>query len=793
MTRVWPFVLSLCLAWPLAVWAQTVEVRSGEHANFTRLVFNLPERMDVDLRYQADGVVLSFERDGLTFDTGTVFARVPTTRLAAISVDASRMTLTLACKCDVNTFWAGGQAFVIDIANETEVSAALFPAPENDLEPEAEANAPKSQTAETITPQPQQNNRPLDGVSLNAASVSSTRATQRSMSPRPVGVGSVAFLIADAQERLDQMQHETSDALSAHATNVRQSQSAIVQQIGRAATQGLLSPREDLMPPVLNPEVDSVAVQPSPKNVGSRDTSKANGLGQNVILNAKTSVDQALSDRINLALDGTESTGCLNRSSIDVATWAGDGRFVDQIGNLRSKLLGEFDQPSDADILKMVRFYIHFGFGVEARRVANMLPSERPLSPELSAMIRILDHGHDEPNSIFEGQMDCPPLVAVWSLLSYETPPGNQPIDPDGVVRGILELPTHLRAYLGPVVGQKLRRAGYLRAADHVARALIRNVDTKTASAQYLYTQSSDAAPDTNLGAVVADNAEPAPDALLALIDRRLESGENISEDLAILAGAYAMEYRNTAMGPDLSRAYLLSLASSGNYSESFDEFDRLAEAGPAPTSSTMSEMMALLAQNAPNPAFLTQSIRADQATRFALEDEVGNAVATRLIKLGFPEAAERFVAPMAIGDAERARKLLRAEIALQANLPRKAELELIGEEGKDVMQLIARARSMAGEHGSAQQLFAGMDNGNAALRQAWLEGDWQTLRTHSDPVIAAVATRQATPAAEPDADVTQVLARNNEILEDSQSMRAEIEALLSGIAMPAELDEQAN
>ena len=98
MTRVWPFVLSLCLAWPLAVWAQTVEVRSGEHANFTRLVFNLPERMDVDLRYQADGVVLSFERDGLTFDTGTVFARVPTTRLKAMSVDASRMTLTLACK-----------------------------------------------------------------------------------------------------------------------------------------------------------------------------------------------------------------------------------------------------------------------------------------------------------------------------------------------------------------------------------------------------------------------------------------------------------------------------------------------------------------------------------------------------------------------------------------------------------------------------------------------------------------------------------------------------------------------
>ena len=137
------------------------------------------------------------------------------------------------------------------------------------------------------------------------------------------------------------------------------------------------------------------------------------------------------------------------------------------------------------------------------------------------------------------------------------------------------------------------------------------------------------------------------------------------------------------------------------------------------------------------------------------------------------------------MGGAERARKLLRAEIALQAGRPRQAELELIGEGGEDVTALIARARGMAGEHGAAQDMYSRLDDEEAALRQALLDGDWETLQTHSDPAIAAVAARQATPIGDADPSVAQVLARNTAMIEDSQSMRSEIEALLGGITVP--------
>ena len=71
------------------------------------------------------------------------------------------------------------------------------------------------------------------------------------------------------------------------------------------------------------------------------------------------------------------------------------------------------------------------------------------------------------------------------------------------------------------------------------------------------------------------------------------------------------------------------------------------------------------------------------------------------------------------------------------------------------------------------------------AMRQAWLNGDWSTLQSHDDPAIAAIAARQIDPADELRAETAPVLARNSAMIEDSQSVRSEIEALLSEITVP--------
>lgn len=823
----WIGALILMLFSGHGAWAQTVVVRAGEHADFTRIVFNVPDRMDVALTYSDRGIDLRFDREGLVFSTDSVFDLIPTTRLTAIEArtqassegeplpnetnaetdrrDRPVVMLSLACRCDIQTSWAGDRAFVVDIRDETVLSAALFAVPELERQARPDAVLQLNPAASPEIRPANAGNRPVRPANqTNATPTTAAPERQTDTARQPMsetekpGVGSVAFLIADAQERLQELRAAQASGPTQYSDRVRDSQGAILQQIGRAATQGLLEPRAELLPDVGDIEMGESApspdvVQTTRANEQMMDKGPAEGMSEpanNITINAQTSMDQAMSERLNIAMQDGQTPGCMNPARVDAAAWAKDAPFIDQIGALRSDIIGEFDQPVPGAIKKLARFYVHFGFGAEAAQVMTMLPKEAQPDAALLAMVNILEEGHDGANSVLGGYMDCDPLVAVWSLLSYEKVPGNEPIDPDGIVRGILNFPVHLRAHVGPIVGEKLRVAGYPGAADHIARALLRNEDTKSTAAAFLNSVNYNVGPDdgpseAELGEVIADNGQPSAEALLLLINTRLDADTPMSEDMAQLAGAYTTELRDVPMGQEMARAYILSLAVSGMMDNAFVELDRLTGAGPVPLDGTLSDLMDLVARKADDPTFLTHTIGASSAARFAIDDTVGNAVASRLINLGFPDQADAFVAPMALGEAERARKLIRAEIALINEKPRQAELELLGETGDDVMAMIARARSMAGEHNAAQNIFAQINAQEDAERQAFLDGDWDTLQGSADPVIAAVAERQTAPAAAADEEVNQVLARNSAMIEDSQVMRAEIEALLSGVSIP--------
>ncbi len=783
-------------------WAQSVVVRAGEHADFTRVVFNTPDRIDVALTYRQNGIDLLFDRAGLQFDTSTVFDVIPQTRLTAVGVgpdggrdipaedgSLSLVTFSLACRCDIQTSWVGATAFVVDIRDESEVSAALFSTAGAGIEPQ-EGPAPKARPSLLPEPMAAVNTSLVDArPEVISSPETPDAAIDLSSGFEQPGVGSVAFLLADAQQRLQELRPDPVPEPTEYINRLLESQGAILQQIGRAATQGLLEPRDDILTERRGPEngPDPVAVEPVQTTIAPKQPKQDPPAG-NITVNAQTSMDQAMSERLNITLGNGQTPGCLDPRRVDAAAWAEGESFIDEIGNLRSRLLGEFDEPSPPAIKNLAKFYIHFGFGAEAAQVLTMLPEGMEPDPVLTAMINIFEEDHDGPKSVLAGYMDCDPVVAVWSLLSYDAVPGNEPIDPDGIVRGIMTFPVHLRAHLGPIVGEKLRVAGYPRAADHIARALLRNDDTNTTAAAFLDTMNGETGPDprpseADLGSVVADNGQPSADALLKLIEARLAEDSPMSEDMALLAGAYATELRDLPMGQDMARAYVLSLAASGDFDQAFEEFGRLMTAAPAPLAGTLTELMTLLVQKADDPDFLTYTVGADTTTRFGIDDVTGNEIAARLMSLGFPDEAGTFVAPLAQGAAERTRKLIRAEIALLNNRPRQAELEILGERGDDVQDIIARARSMAGEHGAAQQIFAQINAAEDAERQAFLDGDWDTLQASSDPAIAAIAERQIAPTA--DDEVSEVLARNTAMIEDSQSMRAEIEALLSGVAVP--------
>src|SRR6056297_396549 len=107
MTRILMTVLLLLL--PVGTAAQAVAVRSGAHEGFTRLVLDMPRRVDWRLEPRDGGASISFAGPPLSLDLDGVFERISRDRLRAVSVVDGRLELEFACACETRAFWHGAR------------------------------------------------------------------------------------------------------------------------------------------------------------------------------------------------------------------------------------------------------------------------------------------------------------------------------------------------------------------------------------------------------------------------------------------------------------------------------------------------------------------------------------------------------------------------------------------------------------------------------------------------------------------------------------------------------------
>ena len=124
-------IMLSCILAPVLAHAQTVPVRSGEHANFTRLVFDLPRRVDWTLEPGTDQVTLRLAAGKWTFDTRSVFDRIRRERVRNLTADPESpdVLIELGCPCDVTAFWHGRAMLVVDVRDpdDTEALARVKP------------------------------------------------------------------------------------------------------------------------------------------------------------------------------------------------------------------------------------------------------------------------------------------------------------------------------------------------------------------------------------------------------------------------------------------------------------------------------------------------------------------------------------------------------------------------------------------------------------------------------------------------------------------------------------------
>ncbi|QYX57087.1 hypothetical protein K1T73_01330 [Roseovarius sp. SCSIO 43702] len=729
--------------------SQTVEVRSGAHRDFTRLVLHLPRRVSFTLARVQDHHRLEFDGTTFDFNTANVFDRIDRSRISSVmALDDSRgLALRLSCDCVLETAWVGQAMLALDIRD----TAGGTPRPSD---PGSDDPARFSTPLPAIVP-----DLPANASSLV---VRGLEPALEAMSPAPASLGSP--------------QPAQPDLLGIEG--------ALVREIARASGQGLLTIASDkgAIETPTGREVPGAAVSATPPGTDAGADSAPGHVRMSV------AVDDDPDDRPQPGDGVATGEECPDATLVDLPGWGGSGAFSEQIAAQRALITAEFDRVDEEEALALARLYLHFGFGVEARHVLRYAEATGPQARILADMGEILESGHVVGPSPLKARSDCGSDVAFWSVLADDPFPREAPINEAAVLQTFHALPPQLMDYLGPILAQRLSAAG----RDDLARRLLRRLDHTPAlptgheSLLRADLESDPEATDTRLAEIATDRTDAAPLALLRRFEGRISTGRGISEEMTDLLASYAVEFRDHAIGPELARAHVEALAAMGDFDGAF------AQLAAEPSYDVMDEtgshqrVLELLTLNAEDVEFIAKSTRFPPERISELDGEVANAAAERHLALGFPELAARFVSSPDDGPGAKRRKLIRARVALAMDRPRNAEVELLGLEGDEVNVLRAQAREMAGEPGAALDLYASGGRTDDARRLAVETGSWSDVARHGERDIADLATAIGTDA--PPVDPEKPLTSGRALLEESSRSRQRIGALLEARTVSEEM-----
>ncbi len=697
-----------CLAlalWPLAAGAEDVRIRSGEHAGFSRLVLEFGERPPWSLRLGDRRATVLLGPGDRRLDAEDVFARIPRTRIRAVTVTAEGLELELGCDCAVTAFEVRGAALAIDVADapaSREVLRDVTPtaATGNDAD---QTTAPDVAVAPLPIEPPAMTDAPMRGSADAGPPVRPPRTTVP-VAPSP-----------DAGPALPAADGERGRVLT-----------ELTAAIARATTQGKLR------------------LAPTPPEAGA--------VRPDALL-----ADPAAAN-LRLRLPGEEAwlpdtpaagSNCRDPASLDVASWVpADRAPAEAIAALQARLAPDLDRIDEAQALALARLYVGLGFGAEARAVLAALAPGHPEAALLEDMARIVD-GDPVRSDALSGEAGCPGRAQLWVALATGTE-----AEARDIIVAIGELPMALRRLLAPRVMSQLAAEGDAFAAETVRGPVERAEGPHGASFELVAAQVEarrDGQPDlAAIRDLAAGRGPSADEAIAVLLELAHEAGDR--PDGATLARAVtrAQDLRGTDLGLRLEIGLIHAFLVADDFAQAAAWLGKVVVAEPIPpddrTALARDFFMALGAR-APDEALLVHAAAfAESVADLVRGDQSGETVAARLVDLGLPDLAARYLPAAPIAPGART--------------------------------LAARARLAAGDGEGALALAAGLDP---------RDPDIASLRAGALRLLGAPdADRAAAAGSAPGGDATAAAGGSARArVEASEAARREVEALLGAAPRP--------
>lgn len=758
--------------------AEILLVRSGEHADFSRLVVD-PEP-DVAWRFgrTEDGYELVIEQNDLTFDISGVFRLIPRDRVIAVQggVDQSTLAVTVRDNAHAVAFETEAGALVIDVRDGPAPDTSPF-----------ERSLQDNEIVEAISASPD----PGQVTASTAPKTQSIKSYRRPVRHDPNLP--VYWNIPDPTPKPEIERPVVAPQFPPQPSQrVADAEALLLQQLGRAASQGLIEPN----PPSLSKPNPS---EHSPTEIAAEDPPPAEtnaAREQNV--RAETSIDrdgQFDAPQVSSTSDGFV---CLSDDKLALSNWADERPFPNQLSEARSSLLGEFDEPSPQAVTDLARLYLHFGFGAEARVILATFGPDIPDAQLLSDLASIVDGADLGQSNSFDMMQDCDTAAALWGVLAQPNLSTSDTINYRAVTRAFSGLPLHMRRDLGPKLSERFLDIDATDAAQAIRDAIARAPGGEGSGLEMINGQldlaSGDAqSAERRFDKVIVDNGPMSPQAVVMAVQSRLDRDSPIEPKLLETAGAMAFEHRGTEHGGQLERAYILSLASNGAFAPAFEAMRRWQDDDQDPLqTTTLHELFGRLAQPEAEPVFL-QSYFAhrEMLDLNSAPAALRHTLAKPLLREGFSDEVRRLVGTAAKKTPSERLMLARADML---DFDADGALKLLeNTSGDEALKLRAEAQQMLGQHQDAVETLLLAEANVPAGMEAWRAGNWTVAarlgddarRTALTELGMVEETEAETPSADMDAQPspTNSLRHAQSLLEDSQATRTTLANILTDLA----------
>lgn len=532
------------------------------------------------------------------------------------------------------------------------------------------------------------------------------------------------------------------------ANQLKALEEIVISSIARGAIQGLLQPSTDIS-----------AAQTAPFDIHISENKPG--------LLAHTSIERAPQDDATSVIDV-----CFADEHFDIPKWGSDDPFHSQISQLRGLVIGEFDRPDRIAVENLARGFLYFGFGREAR---NALTIDAELSVSRSILIAIAAiMDGDPPSNVLAQQANCNGPAALWGFLSVQGSSQTED-ERNAVLRAFKALPFHLQTHLGPMLSEKFIQIGDLESAevslvssgmavDPTFESLIATTEIQTELGEVIR------ATDT-LAMMAASDSRMTPKALIDLMHFSIEAKTPVDPEVVALADILRFEHQDTEIAGDLAAAQVAVLIASQNVQLALKIVSEEVEALGADRSSAL-QTAALMAATEIYDDMEFIKVAFDKIG-LLVDPDAQNAMAQRLLILGFPERAAALVRSSSVGNTMIERRYLRAEAALASGNSDGALIHLQGQTSARAIQL----------RRSVDLILEGQEDiASDSMSNDWRLGNWSTLSQGGDALLQEVSLSILNETVVVP-DVDQPLGQGRDLLVQSEITRALLGDVLARFA----------